>query len=459
VGTNLDRDETALLKACFENSFKEKSKFVDVQRATVELIKAGMTQEEVQDSLDVLLSRNFIDEYVGKKGSGRIHTIRMTPSGFETYGRLFLPELDKIINGAIDAIVNKGLKNHKEIAEYLNKSVILIEYIFDLIKDKQLINAAHFMGSDADYVVTQVSTEAKKAVKRKQNIPVSQNGEEKVNQTISEKMAKRNRVLVRVYTESGGSPFNEVSDDVIVEKEEVTHEELVNEIQPYLYKKGWIKYMGFKATTIDEGGIDIAEELLSKQNNSSHQETREVKMSQPVPSDPAKVFVVHGRNSKAVTAMFDFLSSIGLKPLEWSQAKKATGKPSPSIPEILDTAFSIAGAVVVLFTPDEMTHLREELRGAKDKDEDFKPSAQSRPNVLFEAGIAMGRYPDRTVLVELGEVRPFTDISGIHVVKLNNSGESRQDLVDSLENAKCPVDISGRRWHRVGDFDAALEGL
>lgn len=175
--------------------------------------------------------------------------------------------------------------------------------------------------------------------------------------------------------------------------------------------------------------------------------------------DMRKVFVVHGRNIRARDAMFDFLSSIGLQPLEWSQAKKATGKPSPSIPEILDTAFSIAQAVVVLFTPDEMAHLRKEFRGATDKDEDFRPTPQSRPNVLFEAGMSMGRYPDRTVLVELGEVRPFTDISGIHVIKLNNSGECRQDLVDSLENAKCPVDISGRRWHKAGNFDAALEGL
>lgn len=169
--------------------------------------------------------------------------------------------------------------------------------------------------------------------------------------------------------------------------------------------------------------------------------------------DMRKVFVVHGRNLVARDAMFDFLSSMGVQPLEWSQAKKATGKPSPHISEILDTAFSLANAVVVLFTPDDVAYIRKELG------EEGTNSYQARPNVLFEAGLAMGRDPNRVVLVELGDVRPFTDISGIHVIKMDDSTEKRQDLADSLANAKCPVDTSGRRWHTAGAFIKALEGL
>lgn len=54
-----------------------------------------------------------------------------------------------------------------------------------------------------------------------------------------------------------------------------------------------------------------------------------------------KVFVVHGRNSQARDAIFTLLRSIGLQPIEWSQAVKGTGKPAPYVGEILDTAFSI----------------------------------------------------------------------------------------------------------------------
>jgi hypothetical protein len=42
--------------------------------------------------------------------------------------------------------------------------------------------------------------------------------------------------------------------------------------------------------------------------------------------NPKCVFVVHGRNSALRDSMFAFLRAIGLQPLEWSQAVKATGE-------------------------------------------------------------------------------------------------------------------------------------
>ena len=63
------------------------------------------------------------------------------------------------------------------------------------------------------------------------------------------------------------------------------------------------------------------------------------------------VFVVHGRNEPARLAIFSFLRSIGLQPIEWSQAVAATGEASPYIGTVLDGAFDAAQAVVVLMTP------------------------------------------------------------------------------------------------------------
>jgi predicted nucleotide-binding protein len=170
-------------------------------------------------------------------------------------------------------------------------------------------------------------------------------------------------------------------------------------------------------------------------------------------ADPQIVFVVHGRNEAARKSIFDFLRAIGLKPLEWSQAVAATGKGSPYVGEILDAAFSKAQAVVVLMTPDDEAILKTEFRSGNDEAHESHPSGQARPNVLFEAGMAMGRSADRTVLVQIGTLRPFSDVGGRHLIRLTNSSQRRHDLADRLKTAGCAVDLNGRDWHTAGSFD------
>lgn len=173
-------------------------------------------------------------------------------------------------------------------------------------------------------------------------------------------------------------------------------------------------------------------------------------------TDPKKVFVVHGRNLNARNEMFRFLRSIGLQPLEWSEAVKATGKGSPYVGEILDTSFSIAQAIIVLFTPDDEAKLLDEFINENDETYERELTPQARPNVIFEAGMAMGRNPDRTVLVELGKLRPFSDIYGRHVIRLNNSSQRKQEFAHRLETAGCRVNLAGTDWHTEGNFDSAI---
>ena len=76
-----------------------------------------------------------------------------------------------------------------------------------------------------------------------------------------------------------------------------------------------------------------------------------------------------------------------------------------------------------------------------------------------DLGMAMARNQDRTVLVELGDLRPFSDIDGIHAIRLNNTTERRQELAQRLQIAGCPVSLQGTDWHKAGDFEAAVAFL
>jgi predicted nucleotide-binding protein len=173
--------------------------------------------------------------------------------------------------------------------------------------------------------------------------------------------------------------------------------------------------------------------------------------------DPAKVFVVHGRNLKIRSAMFAFLRSIGLQPIEWSEAVKLTGKATPYTLEVIQAGFSIAQAAVILFTPDDEARLLEEFYNAHEPAYEKEFTPQARPNVIFEAGMAMSLFSDRTLVIEFGHLRPMSDVVGLNTVRMNNSASSRQDVVDRLVTAGCPASIDGKRdWQTEGDFETSL---
>jgi predicted nucleotide-binding protein len=172
---------------------------------------------------------------------------------------------------------------------------------------------------------------------------------------------------------------------------------------------------------------------------------------------PRRVFVVHGRNLEARDAMFTFLQSDDLDPIEWSEAVSFTGEGSPFIGQVLDRAFSEAKAVVVLITGDDLARLDPRFLTDNDADYEKTLTPQARPNVLFEAGMAFGRYPERTILVSLGRSRAFSDVAGRAEVRVSNRAEDRQALVARLKTAGCDVKTENRtRWLSAGDFDAAV---
>jgi hypothetical protein len=68
--------------------------------------------------------------------------------------------------------------------------------------------------------------------------------------------------------------------------------------------------------------------------------------------------------------------------------------------------------------------------------------------------MAMAYFPERTVLIQVGWNRPFSDIAGVHSIKIDNSIEKRQDLARRLKMAGCEIsDLdSNIEWQTAGDF-------
>ncbi|WP_052120603.1 TIR domain-containing protein [Amycolatopsis sp. MJM2582] len=171
-------------------------------------------------------------------------------------------------------------------------------------------------------------------------------------------------------------------------------------------------------------------------------------------SDEAKselartVFVIHGRDKAARKAVYAFLRALDLHPIEWNEALAATKQGAPHIGDVVGHVLGMGTAVVVLQTPDDEVRLRPEHADGDD-DWELAPHGQARPNVFFEAGMVFARRPDETIIVEFGKVRPFTDIGGRNVVKLDNSPKMKHRFAERLRAIGCAVNTSGDDWLSV----------
>jgi predicted nucleotide-binding protein len=132
------------------------------------------------------------------------------------------------------------------------------------------------------------------------------------------------------------------------------------------------------------------------------------------------------------------------------------GERAPYIGEVLDAAFSNAQAVVVLLTGDDLACLREDFCKPHDPAHEKDLTPQARPNVLFEAGMAFGRHADRTIMVQIGTLRPFSDVAGKHMVHFSGTAEHRTELRERLKTAGCSVKEGGTDWLRAGNFNEAV---
>lgn len=198
--------------------------------------------------------------------------------------------------------------------------------------------------------------------------------------------------------------------------------------------------------------VDSHDSSLSLANASAALPTRDL-AQQGARTDQARhVFVVHGRDEQARQVMFDLLRKLDLKPLEWEPLVRAAGGGSPYLGDVVASAPSLAQAALVLLTPDDVVRLHPELHAPREHGYEVTQTCQPRPNVLLELGMVLMAYPERTVIVEFGDLRPIADLAGRNVIRFDGSAVAVGKIVGRLERAGCAVDDSGADWRDTRSF-------
>jgi len=153
-----------------------------------------------------------------------------------------------------------------------------------------------------------------------------------------------------------------------------------------------------------------------------------------------------------------FLSALGLQVNDFLHGVEKTRKGLPHVDEVLEKALETCYTAVVLWTGDEIVHLRRQFFKPGDTSVEKGPVKQPRPNVIYELGWAKKFYEERIVLVQIGEARIHSDVGGRYVCKLRSkSGEEsfRKDLVDRLSKIGCSI-RNTESWKTAGDFGSVI---
>lgn len=212
---------------------------------------------------------------------------------------------------------------------------------------------------------------------------------------------------------------------------------------------------GFKRHAVEEA-TDVTRDFIRRAPSASSLPTPNSTIqteSTPV-ADPQTIFLVHGRNSALLDSVTRFLTSLGLQVLKWEEVVNQTGEANPYIHVVLERGLESAFAVVVLFSPDDLAMLHPDLLGLSDDDNSLY--GQPRPNVIYEAGLAMSKYRNRTLLVEVGKNRGISDLSGMHLVRLDNTIEKRRAFADRLRAIGCTIQDPDGTWESSGDLVVSL---
>lgn len=214
--------------------------------------------------------------------------------------------------------------------------------------------------------------------------------------------------------------------------------------------------LGPRGIERDADGFHLPPSVVPRTAANSPTVSRRTAPMTPAPtaatSDPTRVFVVHGRDLRPVNVLEQFLIYIGLRQMTWSDARALTGQPSPTTYDIIRKGMEAAGAIIVIFSPDDEARLKASLADPSEQAEDL--TGQARQNVLLEAGMAFALAPHKTVFLRSARTREISDISGFNWVKMNGTWDSRDDLVRRLRDAGAAVakDLGDLRGPHAGPF-------
>ena len=125
-------------------------------------------ESEFLDSLNVLRRNGYIDyqEHTGDRGKvagGMVSAFTLTQFGFNEFAEVYIEDYEDIIKAVAYELANSAQSNNATIADKIDRPIIIIDFILDLLEGRNLVQLSKTLG--AGTYIYNISPEIRRSLK------------------------------------------------------------------------------------------------------------------------------------------------------------------------------------------------------------------------------------------------------------------------------------------------------
>ena len=145
--SGLSKIDTIVLKVSCEFSIENGHSFVNTENIKDDLEALGISQDQMYESIEILSENYFIDAKRELGGVG-IDFFKITTYGFEQYAHSFIHDFAGMVHRVLVTVINENITQNKELSQHLGMSIAIIDYILDILENRNYFKLSKTMGGN-----------------------------------------------------------------------------------------------------------------------------------------------------------------------------------------------------------------------------------------------------------------------------------------------------------------------
>lgn len=143
---NLTKAETLILaRACEKLITRDRDQALEVESVLEQAAQGEVDKDTAVEALESLLAKGYVEIRSGRAAEG-FSRFSVTAGGFDAYSGTFVPGYDQVKSDVIDEIVRGGGGSNMALAEFVNRPLILINCILNLLEQDGSVRLSKRLG-------------------------------------------------------------------------------------------------------------------------------------------------------------------------------------------------------------------------------------------------------------------------------------------------------------------------